>query len=158
MTFLWQAGGVRARHRLAGFTLVELVMVMLIAATLAIVALPKIVDTSMWSLRSYSDTLLSQLQSARRMALAQRRPIVATIATTGVTLAYVAGGNLATLTCPSAVSNCIAETGSVTFNASNSGSAVTSSGSTLSITVSGGTNFSRQLQIAPETGLIQAPS
>jgi Tfp pilus assembly protein FimT len=138
--------------------LVELVMVMLITAVMAVVAVPKMVDTTMWSLRTYSDTLVSQLQAARRMALAQRRPIVATVATTGVTLAYAAGGTIATLTCPSAAANCIAETGSVTFNSGNSGSAVTSSGSTLSITVSGSGSFSRQLQIAPETGLIQAPS
>lgn len=149
---------VMGRRRSAGFTMIELVMVMVITAVLAIVAIPRVVDTAMWSLRSYSDTLLSQLQTARRMALAQRRPIVATVTTSGVSLAYVAGGSIATLGCPSAVANCIAETGSVTFNAGNSGSTVTSSGGTLSITVSGGTSFSRQLQIAPETGLIQAPS
>jgi prepilin-type N-terminal cleavage/methylation domain-containing protein len=142
----------------AGFTLVELVMVLVLIATLAAVALPRMVDTTVWSLRSYSDTLLSQLQAARRLALAQRRPIVATIAPTGVSLDYAAGGNLALLSCPPAVANCITETGSASFNAGNSGSATTSSGGVLRITVSGGGSFSRQLQIAPETGLIQAPS
>lgn len=132
-------------------------MTMLVIAILAAVALPKMTDTSLWSLRAYSDSVVSELQSARRMALAQRRPIMATVSTTGVTLAYVAGGTIATLACPSGASPCIAETGSITFNAGNSGSAVTSGGGTLSITVTGG-SFSRQLQIAPETGLIQAPS
>lgn len=153
-----ERGPRHAARPAAGFTLIELVTVMLIVATLAVVALPKMVDTTMWSLRAYSDTLVSQLQAARRMALAQRRPIVATVTTTGVTLAYLAGGNIATLTCPSSASPCIAETASVTFNSGNSGSTVTSSGGTVSITVSGSTSFSRVLQIAPETGLIQASS
>lgn len=143
---------------MAGFTLVELVMVMLILAVLAAVALPKMTDTSLWGLRAYSDTVVSQLQSARRMALAQRRPIVASVSTTGVSLDYVAGGNIASLSCPSGASPCIAETGSITFNAGNSGSTVTSAGAVFTITVSGGASFSRQLRVDGETGHIQAPS
>lgn len=143
---------------MAGFTLVELVMVMLILAVLAAVALPKMTDTSLWGLRAYSDTVVSQLQSARRMALAQRRPIVATVSTSGVSLDYAAGGNIASLSCPSGSSPCITETGSITFNAGNSGSTVTSAGAVFTITVSGGASFSRQLRVDGETGHIQAPS
>ena len=149
---------VMCKLRIAGFTMIELVMVMLITATLAAVALPKMVDTRLWGLRAYSDTLLSQLQSARRMALAQRRPIVATVSSTGVSLDYAAGGNIATLACPSGASPCIAATGSITFNSGNSGSTVTSAGAVFTITVSGGQSFSRQLRVDGETGHIQAPS
>jgi Tfp pilus assembly protein FimT len=138
--------------------LVELVMVMLIVAIVATVALPKMTDTSLWGLRAYSDTVVSQLQSARRMALAQRRPIVATVSSTGVTLAYVAGGTIATLGCPSGSSPCIAETGSITFNSGHSGSTVTSAGAVFTITVSGGQSFSRQLRVDSETGHIQVAS
>lgn len=142
----------------AGFTLVELVMTLLVIAIIATVALPRMTDTSLWTLRAYSDSVVSQLQSARRMALAQRRPIVATVATTGVTVAYAAGGTVATLACPSGASPCIAETGTITFNSANSGSTVTSAGAVFTITVSGGQSFSRQLRVDGETGHIQAPS
>jgi prepilin-type N-terminal cleavage/methylation domain-containing protein len=150
-----QAGGGQG---CAGFTLVELVMVLILIAILAAVALPKMTDTSLWGLRAYSDSVVSELQSARRMALAQRRPIVATVSTTGVTLAYAAGGSIATLACPSGASPCIAETGSITFNSGNSGSTVTSAGAVFTITVSGGASFSRQLRVDGETGHIQAAS
>jgi prepilin-type N-terminal cleavage/methylation domain-containing protein len=153
------ARGRTIRARSAGFTLIELVMVMVILGVLAVVALPKMVDTTAWRLRAYSDDLVSQTLSARRMALSQRRPIVATITQSGVVFAYAAGGTLATLNCPVGATPCIAEAGtrSISFNAANSGSTVTSTGTTLTITVSGG-SYSRALQVANETGHVLAPT
>ena len=144
-------------RRETGFTLVELVMVMVITGALAVVALPRMVDTNLWRLRAYSDEVLSLTASMRRLALSQRRPIVGTITASGVSFAYASGTAISSLSCPSVVSSCIAEGGSrtVTFNAGNSGSASTSTGAALTLTISDGGNYSRVLQIETETGLIR---
>lgn len=142
-------------RRCHGFTLIELIMVIVITGTLAFVALPRLVDTTMWRLRAFSDQLVAELQAAQRQALAQRRPIIATLTPTGLGVAYVSGGSLVTLPCPAAVASCIAESGtrSVTFNASNTGKASTSTSAALTVTVSGG-GYSRALTIEHDTGLV----
>ena len=145
------------RARACGFTLVELVMVLVIVGVLAVFVLPRMLDLSLWRLRGFTDELKVQSMAMQRLALAQRRPVVATLNTTGVTFAYVAGGTLASVNCPAATSPCISESGprTVTFNSGNSGSAVTSTGGALPLTIShGGTTFS--FQIETETGLFRS--
>jgi len=142
--------------RQAGFTMVELVMVLVIVGALAVFALPKALDLTAWRLRAFGDELQAQMLAMQRLALAQRRPVVATVNTTGVSFDYVAGGNLVTLACPSTASPCIAESGprTVTFNVGNSGRATTSSGAALALTVSSGTT-SQSYVIEAETGLFR---
>lgn len=140
----------------AGFTLVELVMVIVIIGALAVFALPRALDLSMWRLRAFSDELRAQSMAMQRLALVQRRPVVATLTPTGASFDYASGGNLVTLPCPAGTSPCIAEAGTrtVTFNAGNSGAAVTSTGSALPVTVSAaGTSFGWQIET--ETGLFR---
>jgi prepilin-type N-terminal cleavage/methylation domain-containing protein len=145
------------RHRgQAGFTLVELVMVIVIVGALAVFALPKALDLTAWRLRAFGDELTAQMQAMQRLSLAQRRPVVATLNTTGASFDYAAGGNLVTVACPAGATPCIAEAGprTVTFNAGNTGRAVTSSGSTLTVTVTSGTT-SQSYVVEAETGLFR---
>lgn len=144
------------RVRQAGFTLVELVTVLTLVGTLAVFAAPRLTDLGAWRLRAFADDLQSLMPAMQRVALAQRRPVVATIAPGGVSVAYAAGGGLATLACPPATSPCIAEaaTRSVTFNAGHSGRAATSTGSALPVTIGSGAS-ARRLVIEAETGLIR---
>jgi prepilin-type N-terminal cleavage/methylation domain-containing protein len=145
------------RHRgQAGFTLVELVMVMVIVGALSVFVLPKALDLTAWRLRAFGDELTAQMQAMQRLALVQRRPVVATLNTTGVSFDYAAGGSLASVACPASVTPCIAEAGprTVTFNASNSGRAVTSTGAALPVTVASGTT-SQAYVIETETGLFR---
>jgi prepilin-type N-terminal cleavage/methylation domain-containing protein len=145
------------RHRgQAGFTLVELVMVMVIVGALSVFVLPKALDLTAWRLRAFGDELTAQMQAMQRLALVQRRPVIATLNTTGVSFDYAAGGNLANVACPASVTPCIAEAGprTVTFNASNSGRAVTSTGAALPVTVASGTT-SQAYVVEAETGLFR---
>jgi hypothetical protein len=131
-------------------------MVVLIVGALAVFALPRTLDLTMWRLRAYGDELQAQMMAMQRLALSQRRPVVATFTPAGVEFAYVAGGTLASLPCPAAANPCIAEAGtrSVTFNAGNTGRAVTSSGSALPVTVGTGSG-ARNWQVEAETGLFR---
>jgi prepilin-type N-terminal cleavage/methylation domain-containing protein len=143
-------------RRDTGFTLVELVMVIVIVGLLALFVMPRAQDLTAWRLRAYGDELLAQMLSMQRLALAQRRPVVATITAGGVEFAYAAGGSLASLPCPTAASPCIAEGGSrsITFNAGNSGQASTSTGAALPVTVASGSS-SQAFRIEAQTGLIR---
>lgn len=138
-----------------GFTLVELILVIVITAALAVFALPKVVDTTLWRLRSFGDDLQARHQGLLRLALQQRRPIVATITGTGVSWAYGNGTAIGALACPAAVSPCIAEGGSrtVTFNSGNGGATTTSTGAALTVTVASG-GYSKAYRIESDTGPI----
>jgi prepilin-type N-terminal cleavage/methylation domain-containing protein len=138
-----------------GFTLIELILVIVITAALAVFALPKMVDTTLWRLRAFGDDFQSRHQAMLRLALQQRRPIVATITGTGVSWAYASGASLGTLPCPATESPCIAEGGSrtVTFNSGNGGAVATSTAADLIVTVAAG-GYSQAYRIETDTGLI----
>lgn len=143
-------------RRPRGFTLVELVLVLVLVSLVSVVALPRLVDATEWRLRAYADDATSLLLSARRQALAQRRPVVVTVAADGLSADYVAGGRIAALPCPSALPGCVAETAarSVTFNASHSGGTQTSTGAALTVTLQAGSHR-RVLSVETETGLVR---
>lgn len=145
-----------SRYRTSvGFTLIELVVVMVIIGALSVLALPRLLDTTMWRLRAFSDALQSEMQANLRRSLSQRRPIVASISASGVSFAYQAGGALGGVDCPAEATSCIAEatTRTVTFNAGNQGRSTTSTGTAMPITVSSG-GYTRAFQVETETGLI----
>jgi Tfp pilus assembly protein FimT len=51
--------------------LVELILVLVITAALAVFALPKVVDTTLWRLRSFGDDLVARHHGMLRLALQQ---------------------------------------------------------------------------------------
>jgi len=146
----------RPRRLASGFTLVELITVIALIGALAVFALPKMLDLTAWRLGAFADELRAQTLAMQRMALTQRRPIVATITGAGVDFAYASGAAIVSVPCPATASPCIAEGGTrtVTFNSANSGAAATSTGAALPLTVSyGSTSLARVIE--NDTGLMR---
>lgn len=80
--------------RQQGFTLVELVMVLVILGVLAVFALPRILGSSDTAARGLHDSTLSYLRFAHKTAIAQRRTVCVAFTNTTVSLriANTAGG------------------------------------------------------------------
>lgn len=142
-----------------GFTLVELVLVIVVLGVLAVIALPRMFDLNMWRLRAFADDMQSATAAMQRRALTQRRPIVVRYATTGVSFDYVPATPSPPnppINCPSAVPFCLSASsvGSVTFNALNSGQAVTTP-APLTLGVSDGSTVLYSFQLENDTGLMR---
>lgn len=69
-----------------GFTLVELVVVLIVVGILAFTALPRIFDQEDFYARGFYDETLAALRYAQKTAVAQRRPVCANFGANSVTL------------------------------------------------------------------------
>lgn len=70
----------RPRRRIhAGFTLIELITVMILVGILSFVAIPRLGDTT-FKERGFRDGVLSTVQHARHVAIASRRFVCVTVA------------------------------------------------------------------------------
>ncbi|MDD5058401.1 MAG: type II secretion system protein [Sideroxydans sp.] len=86
-----------------GFTLTELITVMVIIGIISVAAIPKFFDRNVFDSRGFRDQVLSTLRFAQKMAIAQRRFICVAFAPDSVTLTYDAtepGPAHTAATCP----------------------------------------------------------
>lgn len=145
--------------REGGFTLVELIVVMIVIGVMAALAIPRFVGSDAFESRGFTDQLVSTLQFARQQAVAQRRTVCLTVTAAAVTMtrSLVFGGACATpVLDPSSgvaynlpVPNSVVVTPAViTFNASGTplaGAAITVTGDILrTITVEANTGYAHQ--------------
>lgn len=75
--------------RLSGFTLVEMVAILLILGILAAVVGPRFFDRGTFDARSFSDQTLAALRFAQKTAIAQRRTVCVTFSAASVAPATV---------------------------------------------------------------------
>lgn len=78
--------------RQSGFTLVELIVVMIIVGILAVAAIPRFFQTQTFAARGFHDQVLAMVRFAHKTAIAQRRDVFvnANAATNVICLTYVA--------------------------------------------------------------------
>ena len=90
------------RVSMGGFTLIELIMVILIMGILAVYAAPRVFDNKDFYARGFHDETLAYLRYAQKTAIAQRRTVCVTFPSTSqLTLAI--SQNAASVDCSTSV-------------------------------------------------------
>lgn len=88
--------------RLRGFTLIELIMVIVILGVLAVFAAPRIFNSGDFNARGFHDETLSLLRYAQKTAIAQRRTVCVTFTTTTATLTMASNPSTTDCSVPAA--------------------------------------------------------
>ena len=161
------------RRALRGYTLAELILVLLITGILAVVAVPRLLDTSQFAGRGTRDFIATALRDAQKAAIAMRRNVCVAIGSAGLAVSHAsASGNAQACAAANSMTNpvnglpysdaanaylggaSVGSAASVIFDALGRplSSAGVPSTSTLSISVSGN---NRAITVEPETGLVR---
>lgn len=71
-----------------GFTMVELILVMVIAGILAAVAVPRMIGRTSFDTRGFADQLAATVRFAQKLAVSQRRDVSVHLTANDATLCY----------------------------------------------------------------------
>ncbi|WP_045224792.1 prepilin-type N-terminal cleavage/methylation domain-containing protein [Methyloterricola oryzae] len=83
-------------RRSGGFTVIELVVVIVILGVLAITALPRFFDRQMFEARGFHDGTLGLLRYAQKAAIAQRRTVCVSFGASSASLGIASAAGSAT--------------------------------------------------------------
>lgn len=152
------------QYRTAGFTLVELITVLMVAAILAAVAAPRFFSRQAFEERGFYDQSVAAIRYAQRVAIAERRNVFVVIEANRLRLCYDGacagvvrdpGSNSAyDINTPGGVSLVpvlVPPAAAVTFSFNGLGQPSLANG--LTVTVTGADN--RQFVVQRETGYVQ---
>jgi MSHA pilin protein MshC len=163
--------GKRAGVNQRGFTLVELIMVMVIVGILGAVVAPRFFDANVFKSKGFADQVQATLRYAQKEAIAQRRNVCVATTSSDITLtiASVSGAasacntNLASpagqpSNCPSATYKICTPSAAITLASAPSANfnfdALGRTAVTQTITISGATN---NIVVEAETGYVHSP-
>ena len=148
-----------------GFTLVELVLVMIIGGVLAAIAVPRMVDRSAYQTRGGASEVRTALRYAQRLAMAKNREVCVTTTANNLMLRFtpvpgpacselVIGPdgdvfNTYTVTLPTGI------TAGVAFRFDGQGRPITLPPNTQQTLVVGGAGGTGTITVRPETGYVQ---
>lgn len=141
-------------HPSTGFTVIELVMVILMLSILSVVVMSKFWDNSTFQARGFADQVLSTLRYAQKSAIAQHQNVCVNLTATAITLKIVGGLPCTTdLNLPGTQSNSLTAPSGITLNPAMSLTfdALGRAGTTAIITVSGVTPA---ITVEAETGYV----
>ncbi len=100
-----------------GFTLVELVMIIVILGILSVVVMPKFWDNSTFQARGFADQVLATLRYAQKSAIAQHQNVCVSLTTTAIALKIIGTPPCTTnLNLPGAQSNSLTAPSGITLN------------------------------------------
>lgn len=163
-------GGVAVR----GFTLIELIMVIVILGVLAVVAAPRMFNSSDFYAAGFHDETLAFLRYAQKTAIAQRRTVcVVFVAPAPASAKLTIASNAATSTCntslvgpsvncaggPTGTQGCINAKSGVSYSANPATLNFDGLGQPVALSLSvqvanGGVAISRTVMIEPVTGYV----
>ena len=88
---LRQGGRQREHAKARGFTLVELVMVMIIVGILAVAVIPRFFDRQTYDARAFLDRARAMLRYGQKLAIAQNRNVFVRLDGSSIALCFDAG-------------------------------------------------------------------
>lgn len=160
------------RHQV-GFTLIELIMVIVLLGVLAVVAGPKVFNTGDFNARGFHDETLSLLRYAQKSAIAQRRTVCVAFTTSSVTLTMAPAAPTAASATPACSASPLTLVGPVggnavvtaksgvtfdtvptEFNFDGLGQPITSSGALLATQTIQVANSAKGIQVEATTGFV----
>lgn len=87
-----------------GFTLIELVLILVLVGVLAVVVVPRAFNTNDFNARGFHDETLAMLRYAQKTAIAQRRTVCVTFGANTLALAIAAAPAIPNCAVPGALS------------------------------------------------------